>query len=124
MNSRLTGARAEDLAAGFIRRKGFRLIERNYRTRLGEIDIVAIDGYELVFVEVRSKTGPGYGTPAESLNAAKKRKLAMLAEVYRQQNPQSPENYRIDIVSVWLDSSGNNNGIDHLKNAVETDRLF
>ena len=70
------GRRGEGLAEAFLRRSAYTIVARNYRCRLGEIDLVALDGPVLVFVEVRSRNGPAFGTPLESVDARKQLRLA------------------------------------------------
>ena len=63
-----TGKIGEDIAKKYLEEKGYKIIEQNCRTRYGEIDLVAKDGRDLIFVEVRTKRGENFGTPEESLN--------------------------------------------------------
>ena len=76
------GRDAEDLAASFLTHHGLKLIERNYRCRFGEIDLIARDGKTLVFVEVRMRTRADFGGAAESITAAKRLKLTRTARHY------------------------------------------
>ena len=78
----LEGARAEDLCADLLRAAGLRLVERNWRCRLGEIDLIAEEGGMLVFAEVRMRTGPGFGGAGESVTAAKRARLLAAARLY------------------------------------------
>ena len=75
MKKQETGKRGEQIACKALEKKGYRILERNYRCRYGEIDLVARHRDYIVFVEVRSKTGHGFGSPEESITAAKKKKL-------------------------------------------------
>jgi putative endonuclease len=77
-----TGRKAEDLAAAFLRAKGMTVVERNFRAKTGEIDIVAQDGDEVVFVEVRARASKGYGGAAASVDGAKRRKLIRAARLW------------------------------------------
>ncbi|MFC1917736.1 YraN family protein [Chloroflexota bacterium] len=79
MKRRDTGLLGERLAREFLEKQGYRVIESNYRCADGEIDIVARHGDDLVFVEVRSKRGRGFGTPEESITPAKMKKLKSVA---------------------------------------------
>jgi putative endonuclease len=76
------GGPAEDLAAAFLQRQGLHVLERNYRCRFGEIDIVARSGGQLVFVEVRARSSEAYGGAAGSITAAKRRRLVATARHY------------------------------------------
>jgi putative endonuclease len=76
------GRQAEDLAAACLERHGLKIVARNYRCRFGEIDLVAQDGATLVFMEVRLRTRTDFGTAAESIGAAKRRRLVAAARHY------------------------------------------
>src|SRR5687768_7264809 len=83
------GARAEDLCADLLRGAGLLLIERNWRCRLGEIDLIAEDRGMLVFAEVRMRTGPGFGGAGESVTAAKRARLLAAARLYLSRRPET-----------------------------------
>ncbi|HEU4353567.1 MAG TPA: YraN family protein [Burkholderiales bacterium] len=87
MNER--GARAEELCAGLLRAAGLRVLERNWRCRLGEIDLIAEERGMLVFAEVRMRSGPGFGGAAESVTAAKRRRLLAAARLYLAHRPDA-----------------------------------
>ena len=70
------------MAARFLKNKGYLVLETNYRCRWGEIDIVAVDEGQIVFVEVRTRNGNEFGTPEESITPAKKSRLVVTAEYY------------------------------------------
>jgi putative endonuclease len=76
------GAAAEGLAARFLTARGLVIVQRNYRCRGGEIDLIARDGETLVFVEVRLRRNRAFGTAAESITAAKRRRLRLAARHY------------------------------------------
>ncbi len=120
MKPRDTGILAEKIASSFLRSKGYKIIQTNYKAYIGEIDIVAINDDELVFIEVRGKTGQRFSSPQESIDKNKKYKLAALAQVYLQQNHNLPENYRIDIVGITFNDSGSVDNIEHIINAIES----
>lgn len=77
-----TGRIGEEIAKDYLEKKGYKIIERNYKTKYGEIDLVARDGKELVIIEVRAKMGENFGTPEESLDKRKLRKLQFNAQGY------------------------------------------
>jgi putative endonuclease len=85
----VAGARAEDLCAGLLRAAGLVLIERNWRCRHGEIDLIAEDRGMLVFAEVRMRTGPGFGGAGESVTAAKRQRLIAAARLYLARRPEA-----------------------------------
>lgn len=84
------GALAETLAADYLQRRGLRLIERNYRCRLGEIDLILTDGPDLVFVEVRLRRSTEYGGAAASITAAKRRRILRAARHYLSGKAERP----------------------------------
>lgn len=92
------GARAEDLCAELLRRSGLVLIERNWRCRHGEIDLIAEERGTVVFAEVRMRTGGSFGGAAESVTAAKRSRLLAAARLYLARRPQSP--CRFDVLLV------------------------
>jgi putative endonuclease len=83
------GARAEDLCAQLMRAAGLVLVERNWRCRHGEIDLIAEDRGTLVFAEVRMRSGPRFGGAGESVTAAKRRRLLAAARLYLSRKPEA-----------------------------------
>ena len=83
------GARAEDLCAELLRAAGLRLVERNWRCRLGEIDLIAEEEGTLVFAEVRMRSPGGFGGAAESVTAAKRARLIAAARLYLTRRPEA-----------------------------------
>lgn len=92
----------EDKACEYLKKLGFKIIERNFRRGYGEIDIVALDKDVLVFVEVKTRTSSFYGTPLEAITYWKLKALIKTAEFYKLTHPKLPESLRIDAVSVAL----------------------
>lgn len=100
-STRETGAEAEDAACAFIERSGIRVVERNYRARGGEIDIVGRQGDVLVFVEVRCREDEEFGAPEETVRHPKRRKVAAAAKEYIGTIPPgSWREARFDVVAV------------------------
>jgi len=117
-NNKKTGQRGEDLAVEFLHNKGFLIVERNFRTRYGEIDIVCYDKNILVFVEVKTKIGHDFGEPEEMINKKKLGQVERMGEVYVLLKTQELKNSktqnndglcnlgggcRVDVVAVVLD---------------------
>ena len=96
----------EDAAARYLQSRGYAILERNYRTDLGEIDIVARHGGDLVFVEVKSRTPSASFAPSESVTQSKRSKLAKLAQVYLATRARKEERCRFDVVEVSLTEAG------------------
>ncbi|MFP3974660.1 MAG: YraN family protein [Dehalococcoidia bacterium] len=113
------GRFGEKVAGGYLRRHGYKVLQTNYRTRAGEIDIVAQKGEYLVFVEVRTKRDTDFGTPEESIRQSKKEKLAALAELYIQSHESySSMPWRIDVVAVEVRQDGKVSRVELIENAV------
>ena len=113
------GKWGEGVAGRFLQEKGYRLLDTNYRCRWGEVDIVAQDGDELVFVEVRTRRGARYGTPEESVTGAKARRLVATAQDYLQQRGHEGVEWRIDLIAIRLDSGRRLQEIAHHRYAVQ-----
>ena len=96
-----TGARGEALAAQFLQRKGYRIRERNYRTRLGEIDLIAEKDGVLAFVEVKLRHGLGMGSPAQAVDARKQKRIRQAAQLYLQRTGQADRPLRFDVAEVF-----------------------
>lgn len=98
---RQIGEQAEAAACKFLRKKGLHLLERNYHCRLGEIDLIMADGEYIVFIEVRYRSQLNYGTPQESVNFAKQRRIVNTAMNYLKRKGLSTQSaMRFDIVAV------------------------
>jgi putative endonuclease len=119
------GQRGEDIAAAHLERKGYRLMNRNYRTRHGEIDLIAARGRTLVFCEVktlvaRDGSGRGPAYPLEAVNHLKRHKVRRLARAWLGENAavaHGPREMRFDAIGVLLAPSGRLLQLDHLENA-------
>ena len=95
----IAGARSEDRAADYLARHGLAIVGRNYRTRLGEIDVIAREGEVLVFVEVRMRSEGHFGGALESITPHKQRRIAAAANMYLRQFPRAPR-CRFDVVAL------------------------
>jgi putative endonuclease len=112
--SKASGDLAEDRAAAWLQRKGLRVIERNWRCRAGEIDLVLRDGAVIVIAEVRLRTGGRYGGAAESIDRRKRAHLIAAAQLYLLRHPNSC--CRFDAV---LMSGKDGENIEWIRNAFE-----
>lgn len=113
------GARGEKIARRHLEGLGYKVIEANFRSKVGEIDLVAEDGGTLVFVEVRTKSGRAFGSPAESVDARKRSKLAATAQTYLAQHRAENRDWRIDVVAVTVDGRDDTAAVEVIRNAVE-----
>lgn len=111
------GRFGEQLAREQLETKGWQIIALNWRCQLGEIDIVAWDNACLVFVEVRTRTSSRFGTPAESVDWRKQKKLRQLAIAFLATNPVGARSIRFDIISVQMTESRQDAKLAHIQNA-------
>ena len=112
------GQSSERLAEQFLVSKGYRIVERNLRTSLGELDLVAEDGNVLVFVEVKGRTTEAFGGARLAVDQRKQHKLIQLASQYLAQRHLSDKACRFDVVLVQGDSLPKGK-VEHLENAFE-----
>ncbi len=99
----LVGKIGETLAVSYLAEQGYQILETNYRSALGEIDIVARDGHTTVLVEVRTRTSLSFGSPEESITAEKAKRLKRMAQSYLQAHRNSDAVCRLDLIAVMLD---------------------
>lgn len=107
------GRYGEGRAAIYLQDRGYEIIDRNWRTSFGELDIVASDQTRLVFVEVKTRNGSGYGHPFEAITAAKVNRMRRLASEWCATNGRLGEVVRLDAISVLV--TGGRVHIEHLK---------
>jgi putative endonuclease len=110
------GRKGEDLAASYLRNLGWEILERNYRTRLGEIDLVCRDRDSIVFVEVKTRTETDFARPDQSVTQRKQAKLRRLVEEYLLKHNQETSDVRFDVLGVTL--SGRHPEFDHIVGAL------
>lgn len=114
------GAIGEELARHHLEAKGYRVVATNYRCRWGEIDLIARDGREWVFVEVRTRRNSAYGGPEESLTQSKARHLTLAAQDFLAQHDEAgaDPDWRIDLVAIRLGAGRRVISIRHLTSVV------
>ena len=94
------GEKSENLAAWYLKKNGYKIIEQNYRNRMGEIDIIAREKKTIVFVEVKSRRSIRYGNPKWAVTPKKQRKISMVALYYLKTTQQIDAKARFDVVSI------------------------
>lgn len=99
----LLGAEGERAAEKFLRRQRYVILTRNYRCRSGEVDLIALDGKAVVFIEVKTRTQPGFGSPFEAVDRRKQRQIQRAAQQYLTENRLHDRDARFDVVGVWRD---------------------
>jgi putative endonuclease len=111
------GKKIEDRAVIYLQNIGMEVIDRNFQTKEGEIDVIALDGKTLVFVEVRFRKKNDYGDPAETIDYKKIKRIIKAANRYLSMKNISYSDIRFDVISVSLDS------FEHIKNAFDLDYM-
>lgn len=100
------GRDGERIASDFLVQSGYSIVARNYRCILGEIDIVAMDGEFLVFIEVKTRTGLGCGSPAAAVTARKQRQISKAAQFYLAEHRLFDTPARFDVVAIVIGNGG------------------
>lgn len=100
------GRTGERLAAEELTGRGYRMLEKNFRCEYGEIDLVAEDGQDLVFVEVKTRRGTSYGLPEEAITLRKRQKLLQVALYYLDLHACAERSWRVDVVAVQMSQQG------------------
>ena len=119
--TRALGTFGESFAAAHLMHQGYRIIARQWRCARGEIDIIARDGDELVFVEVRTRRSRRFGTPEDSVTRAKQDRLIELSLLFLQEydtNDDDPP-WRIDVIAIDVDRTGQVSRLNHIPYAIE-----
>lgn len=115
INRRIQGKAGEDLAARFLEQNGCKIIERNYRFERGEIDLIAEDGDELVFVEVKARHSSVFGTPEDAVTEEKQEQVRTVADGYLFERDIENRPCRFDVVAIEFKNSKTE--IRHIRNA-------
>lgn len=120
MNKVELGRLGEELARGYLEKKGYIILAENYRTPFGELDLVARDQETIVFVEVRTRSTRSYGTPLESITHTKQERLIRLALQFCAHHYLYSKNLRFDVIGIYLKNS--QPSIEHIPNAFYAGR--
>lgn len=117
LNRAEVGRLGEKIAAEFLKNRGFKILARNWKTpRWGELDLVARDGETLVIVEVKTRSSDDFSQPFEAVNHFKLKSIVRAGQMFKLQNPQTPEALRVDVVSIVLKSDPE---IKHFRSVYE-----
>ncbi len=108
---KLLGKLGEGKAEKYLKKKGYKILERNYKNKIGEVDLIAQDGEYLVFIEVKTRSSEKYGMPSEAVNREKQRKYGLLAKSYLSFNDKLDSPVRFDVIEI------ENNEINHILDA-------
>lgn len=115
MNKRIIGNNGEKIAASFLLEQGYAILERQFRTKVGEIDIVAEKDSVTVFVEVKLRSSFLWGSPAESVNRKKQMKIIKVAQLYLQKTGKGKNASRFDVIEILNNQEAID--INHIVNA-------
>ena len=113
-----TGPAGEEEAAVFLQKRGYKILERNYRKRMGEIDIIARDKNTLCFIEVKTRSSDTLGSPAEAVTKQKQRQIIKLSLYYLKENNISDPQVRFDVVTIDM-TSASGSRINLIQNAFD-----
>ena len=116
-DNKTLGARGEEIALDYLKKRRYRVIETNYRCKCGEIDIIASEGSDLVFVEVKTRRTSSYGPPQLSVTPFKQRQISKAALTWLTKHRLMDSNARFDVIGVLL--RDNEHLVEHIKNAFD-----
>jgi putative endonuclease len=107
------GDEGEDFARQYLRARGYQILERNYHSRYGEVDLVAENDRCIVFVEVKTRTSDRFGLPEESVTPEKLEKINDTGLLWLQDHPEAPDDWRVDVIAIIMDKNQNVVDIQH-----------
>jgi len=114
-SKQVLGREGERVAEEFLRKKGYKLVERNYRCRGGEVDLIVLDRRVVVFVEVKTRTDHGFGNPLEAVEPRKQRRMILAAQLFLHEKKLHERDARFDVVGIsW---PGSEPAVEHVQNA-------
>jgi len=112
------GKLGEDIAVNYLKQKGYKILDRNFECRQGELDIIALDKKEIVFIEVKTRTSNRYGYPSEAVNKIKQKHMLQTIKYYLYVRNLNDKFVRIDVIEVYI--KDNVYKVNHIKQALET----
>jgi putative endonuclease len=112
------GNKGEQMAADYLQIQGFTLLDMNFNTRYGELDLVMLDSESLVFVEVKTRTSADLMMPEESITYAKFERIYNAGLLWLQAHPDCPDDWRVDVVAILLDRQKNIVDLHHFANVT------
>ena len=116
-SKQLLGKEGERLAEQYLKKKGYKIVERNYRCRGAELDLIVLDRRVIVFVEVKTRTGHGFGSPFEAVEFRKQQKMIQAAQYFLNEKKLHQRDARFDVVGIsW---PGGEPVVEHIENAFE-----
>ena len=113
------GTLGENISINYLKDSGYNILEKNFRCKCGEIDIIAINKGYICFIEVKTRYGINFGVPAESVVYSKQHKIYKTAQVYISWRNIENSNFRFDVIEVILNSANNDFSVNHIENAFQ-----
>lgn len=110
------GQQGEEIAADYLRAQGYEILDRNYHSRFGEVDLVAEKDQCIIFVEVKTRTNDSFGLPEESVTPEKLEKVYDTALLWLQDHPEKPDDWRMDAIAILMDKTLTPHDIQHFIN--------
>ena len=114
-NRKKLGQLGEDLAVKYLKKHRYKIVTRNYSSRFGEIDIIALKKKQLILVEVKTRRSRDFGTPEEAVDNHKIEKIAATGYLYQKENKKTPEAIRIDVIAIELTEDDKIKRLEHFK---------
>lgn len=115
MKRKKLGKRGEELALSFLKRQGYRFVDKNFSCSFGEIDLVVKNKNTLVFVEVKNRISQRFGSPETAVTSRKLRSIVKTAQIFVKLNPKLPKKHRIDIIAIVTAQGGKLVSLKHIK---------
>ncbi|MBI5614505.1 YraN family protein [Candidatus Gottesmanbacteria bacterium] len=112
------GKRGENIAATYLKNHGYRVIERNFKKRYGEIDCIALKDNILIFVEVKTRIGITFGRPEEAVTKRKLQEVIQTGQYYALLHPQLPTSQRVDVIAIILNEDERILSFEHIQNVT------
>lgn len=119
LNNKTKGDLGEKIAEDYLKKLGYIILEKNFRTKIGEIDIIGKDGQYVVFIEVKTRHNNIYGTPGEAVNLSKQHKIIRTSQLYILKRNLSKYDFRFDVIEIILNNTNENTSINLIKNAFQ-----
>ncbi len=117
LTNKSIGNKGEEIAARFLLSQGYKILQRNFKSKFGEIDIIAINHNVLVFIEVKTRWSKAFGLPEEAVTPWKIKSIIKTGEYFKLLHPELPESLRIDVVAISMSPGGEVGEIRLIKNA-------
>lgn len=112
------GKKGENIASNYLRNKGYQVIDRNFKGRYGELDIIAIKNHKLIFVEVKTRVDESFGKPEEAVTPRKLREVIQTAQYFKLLHQELPDAMQIDVIGIELNPDDTFKYFKHIENVT------